>query len=219
VFDFDGVLADTEPLHMHAYQQVIGIAGLLLTREDYYDRYLGYDDVGVLRALARDQDRQLGDEEITDLIARKTARYEELLGHTDVMFPGAADLVRRVAAEVPMAIASGALFNEIAIILERAGLRRLFHAIVAAGDTAQGKPAPDPYLRAVDLLGVPPDRRKGAVVIEDSHWGIESAHAAGLPCIAVAHTYPASELAAADLVVGDIAGLSLDHIRRVAAST
>jgi HAD superfamily hydrolase (TIGR01509 family) len=216
IFDFDGVLADTEPLHLRAYQDVIGAAGLRLSREDYYSRYLGYDDVGVLRALAEDQVRPLTDEEITELIARKTARYEALVGHTDVLFPGAADLVRRLAAEAPLAIASGALLGEIDIILERAGLKRLFHAVVAAGDTARGKPAPDPYLRAVELLEVG-GPGPGVVVIEDSRWGIESAHGAGLRCIAVAQTYPAHELEHADLVVQDIAALTLEQIRGVAA--
>jgi HAD superfamily hydrolase (TIGR01509 family) len=214
IFDFDGVLADTEPLHLRAYQDVIGAAGLRLSREAYYSRYLGYDDVGVLRALAEDQVRPLTDEEITELIARKSARYEALVGHTDVLFPGAADLVRRLAAEAPLAIASGALLGEIDIILVRAGLRRLFHAVVAAGDTGRGKPAPDPYLRAVELLGV---GGPGVVVIEDSRWGIESAHGAGLRCIAVAQTYPAHELEQADLVVQDIAALTLEQIRGVAA--
>ena len=59
IFDFDGVLADSEPLHLRAYQEVLAPRSIALSTTDYYDRYLGFDDVGVFRAVARDQGREL----------------------------------------------------------------------------------------------------------------------------------------------------------------
>jgi beta-phosphoglucomutase len=218
VFDFDGVIADSEPLHLRAYQDVLGTAGLDLTTEDYFDKYLGFDDVGVVRTLAADQGISLSENQLADLIAQKTLRFASLVEETDVLFPGAAECVRRLARVVPIAIASGALLHEIDAILRQAGLRDLFPIIVAAGDTPHGKPAPDPYLRALDLLDIPRsvDTWTGAVAIEDSRWGIESARAAGLKCVAVTQTYSAAQLPGADLVVPDLASLTVDHLHGLA---
>lgn len=211
IFDFDGVLANTEPLHLAAYQDLLREEGLGLTDEEYYGRYLGYDDEGVFRALAAARDRNWPDAAIRQLIQRKSDRFLALLRDRDVLFSGAAALVRALSAAVPLAVASGALRHEIEAVLERADLRRCFGPIVASGDTPASKPAPDPYLKALALIGDGDSR--GCVAIEDSHWGIESAQAAGLRCVAVAHTYAASELGAADLIVEHLNGITLDALR------
>ena len=218
IFDFDGVLADSEPLHLQAYQAVLASHGIELTTTDYYDRYLGFDDLGVFRAVARDQAWELNDETLGELIRVKGQRFNTLVGQGTALFPGAADCVRRLAAEVPVAIASGALGPEIEAMLSIAGLRHHFKVIVASGDTPRSKPAPDPYQRAVELLrpvtsaaGHDPD---GCfVAIEDSKWGIESAIGAGLRCLGIAQTYPADELRAAHMVVSTIGDVALDALR------
>lgn len=218
IFDFDGVLADSEPLHLRAYQDVLAPHGIALAAADYYDRYLGFDDLGVFRAVARDHDWAHSPEALDELIRVKGERFETLAAQGEALFPGAADCVRRVAAEVPIAIASGGLRPEIEAMLSAAGLRRHFAAIVASGDTPLSKPAPDPYLRAVELLRpvTDPSGRDGLfVAIEDSMWGIESALAAGLRCIGVAQTYPAEKLRAAHAVVSTIADVSLDTARAI----
>jgi beta-phosphoglucomutase-like phosphatase (HAD superfamily) len=99
------------------------------------------------------------------------------------------------------------------MILERAGLLQHFRFIVASGDTPASKPAPDPYARAAALHGLP---AAGCVAIEDSRWGIESAKAAGLPCVGITHTYPASELTSADVVIGSLDDFDEFLIRRIA---
>ena len=216
VFDFDGVLADSEPLHLRAYQDVLAPHGIELAAADYYDRYLGFDDIGVFRAIARDRGWARSQEALSELIRVKSERFETLAGQGEALFPGAADCIRRTAAEVPIAIASGGLGPEIEAMLSAAGLRHHFTAIVASGDTPRSKPAPDPYLLAVELLrpfAGPGDRQGLFVAIEDSMWGIESALAAGLRCIGVAQTYPAEQLRAAHAVVSTIADVSLDTAR------
>ena len=224
IFDFDGVLADSEPLHLRAYQEVLAPRGFALSTTDYYDRYLGFDDLGVIRAVARDQGRELSEEALRRLIRIKGERFDTLVEQGEALFPGAADCVHRVAMEVPAAIASGALGPEIEALLSTTGLRDHFKAIVASGDTPRSKPAPDPYLRAVELLrpfvgAAGRDPAACFVAIEDSRWGIASALAAGLRCVGVAQTYPAEELRDAHAVVPTIGDVQLDMLRGLCRST
>ena len=142
VFDFDGVIADTEVLHLRAYQQVLAPEGITISTDEYFDKYLGYDDVGVFKALGRDKGVPMGDGRVKELIAQKSDRYDALSAAGDMLFPGAADFIRAAAAAVPIAIASGALTNEIEEILDRAGLRSLFKVIVGADQTERSKPDP-----------------------------------------------------------------------------
>ena len=207
IFDFDGVIADTEPLHLKAYQDVLEATPLTITTHDYYARYLGYDDVGVFSALAKDQGVTLGRDQLRELIAEKGRRFEAIVGHEDVLFPGAAACIERLEATVPLAIASGALHHEIEAILEHAGLRERFVGIVAADDVAQGKPAPDSYLRAAALLRNAIGRGEDVclVAIEDSRWGIEAARLAGIRCVGLTSSYTAEELGPVDTIVSTLA--------------
>lgn len=209
VLDFDGVLADSEPLHLRSYQEVLAPLGIALTRDEYYGRYLGYDDAGMFARVGEAYGVEMSDVRIAELIAAKSEVFDAMMASSDVLYPGAAALIDRLAEAFPLGIASGALKHEILAILRRAGLEDRFRFIVAAGDTPQSKPAPDPYRRAAELHALPP---ANCLAIEDSHWGIVSARAAGLRCIAVPHTYPASELGAADLVVPDLEAITLTLI-------
>lgn len=210
VFDFDGVLADSEPLHLRTYQEVLSSMGATLPREEYYARYLGYDDEGVFRALSNDRGWGLTEAQISTLIAEKTDAFEQVVAGADVLYPGASDCVARLAAIWPLGIASGALRQDIEPILRRGGIDRHFRFIVAATDSTESKPAPDPYLRAAELHGLAPS---SCVAIEDSRWGIVSAKAAGLWCIGITHTYPVSELMDADAIVASLNEITPELIR------
>lgn len=222
VFDFDGVIADSERLHLRAYQEILAPEGITMSTEDYFARYLGYDDVGVFKALGRDHDVPMDDRRVADLIERKGHRYEALATAGEMLFPGAADFIRTAAAAVPIAIASGALTHEIEEVLERAGLLSLFPVIVGADQTERSKPHPDPYQSAFarlrshsghDLLG------SRTVAIEDSRWGLVSARAAGLRSVAVTNTYSETELRAdAELVVAGLNALTLDALDTLCAA-
>ena len=213
VFDFDGVLADSEPLHLAAYQRLIEPRGIHLDERTYCERYLGYDDEGALRRMADDNGLRLEDEEIERLIVEKGHVFEALVGSRDVLYRGAADCVRRLSAAWPVGIASGAERGDIDLILRGARLEDLFRFIVAAGDTERSKPAPDPYLRAAELHGV---SAAACVAIEDSHWGLESARTAGMRTIAITHTYPRDALSdAADVVIDSLAELTPDLLKRL----
>jgi HAD superfamily hydrolase (TIGR01509 family) len=200
VFDFDGVIANTEPLHFRALQDVLAQQAVALTEADYYSKYLGYDDVGAFGAIAADRGVHWDAGHVAGLVARKAARLEALEGAASVLFPGAAAAIRRMAEECPLGIASGALRAEIMHILNREDLAGFFPVVVAAEDTPTSKPAPEPYLRAVERIAAatgvalaPSD----CVAIEDSRWGLESARSAGLRTVAITHTYPADSLTCA----------------------
>jgi HAD superfamily hydrolase (TIGR01509 family) len=211
VFDFDGVIADSEPLHLRAFQRAFTDFGLTLTAQDYYSRYLGFDDAGVFATVSRDCGAALTADQIATLVAKKGEYVQESLRAGEILFPGAADFIRQAAAAVPIAIASGAQRHEIEEILDATRLRSCFATIVAAGETVRGKPAPDPYARAFQLL----QRSNGAttpgrcVAIEDSRWGLESARGAGLRCVGVTTSYPASDLPGAELIVNGLNTLTI----------
>ena len=125
-----------------------------------------------------------------------------------------------MAAQVPVAIASGALRHEIELILDRSGLRGQFPVIVAAGDTPRSKPAPDPYARAFDLLRESGSLREGAtpahvVAIEDSEWGLQSARGAGLRTVAVLTSYERDRLPSAEEWLPSIGDVTLDHLEHL----
>lgn len=222
IFDFDGVIADSEPLHLTAFQRALAEGGLTLSADDYYSRYLGYDDVGMFEAVARDRGIAMTDRHVTALVARKGAMLQEVLHRGAILFPGAVEFIRAAADEVPIAIASGAMRHEILEVVEAAGVGELFMTIVAAGDTPESKPSPAPYLLAFEQLrkktGRSLDPQK-CVAIEDSKWGLESARGAGLRCVGVTNSYGADELVAAELVVGGLNELTLPALDRLCAKT
>jgi beta-phosphoglucomutase len=222
VFDFDGVIADSEMLHLRAYQQVLAPEGISISSEDYFDKYLGYDDAGVFRAIGKEKGVPMDEGRLQELIARKSTRYDELSAAGDMLFPGAADFIRAAAAAVPIAIASGALTHEIEEILDRASLRSFFPVIVGADQTERSKPHPEPYQTAFDRLRLLTGRDLipwRSVAIEDSRWGLISARGAELRCVAVTNTYSAAELRPdAELVVEGLRALTLDALDELCAN-
>ena len=216
VFDFDGVIADSEPLHLRACQTVLRQDHIELDEDDYYARYVGYDDAGLFDALAKDRGIEVDPARIQRWIESKSKIVERLLASGSILFPGAADCVKRFAQRVPLAIASGALEPEITLVLERAGLREYFTVIASASDGVRGKPAPDLYLLAIaKLRAKTPIEAAACVAIEDSRWGLESARLAGLRCVAVTHTYEADQLDNADLVVQRLGDLTISRVEEL----
>jgi beta-phosphoglucomutase len=203
IFDFDGVIANSEPLHLRAYQEVLEPLGVTLTRERYYRGLLGFDDEGVFTKIAQEEGWE--QRVVETLMAEKSRVMDEAIARADVLYPGAEACIERLAAAFPLGIASGALRHEIETILTRRQLARHFRFIVSAEDTLRGKPAPDPYLRAAERHAVPSVE---CVAIEDSRWGIASAQGAGMKCIAVTHTYPAGELQLADRILSSLEELT-----------
>ena len=212
IFDLDGVLVDSEPLHLRTFQQVLACEKLTLTEQAYFDCYLGYDDRDAFAAVARDNGREFSPEDITRLIAKKTALLKKLLADITPM-PGAVELVRQAAdADVPMAVCSGALREEVELACRAIGLLDCFRTVVSADQVGRSKPDPESYRlslqRLTESTGKPLDAAK-VVAVEDTPAGIESARGAGMKTLAVTNSYPADALAAADRIVTSLADVAL----------
>jgi beta-phosphoglucomutase len=214
IFDFDGVIVDSEPLHYQALRTSLLPEGIQIDEEEYYTHYLAYNDRTAIR-LAVEAHGVSPSPTRLDAIARRKADLFSDLASKIPVFSGAAELVRSLAARVPLAIASGARHEEIDAILKAVGLRDAFAAIVGADDVTRGKPDPEPYMTAMGLLAAraPGLTPAECLVFEDSMAGIASARAAGMTVVAVAHSYPREKLGAAHRVVDSLVGLENDGLR------
>jgi HAD superfamily hydrolase (TIGR01509 family) len=214
IFDCDGVIADTEPLHFASLQSVLAEEGIDLSEECYYREHLGLDDRGCFIKAFSDR-VALAQEELSRLIARKAAEVEPMMRDHLRLFPGAAGLIRSASQRFLLAVASGALLREVELILRTAGVSACFRAIVGAEDVARSKPHPDPFVEALARINAGSATRielTECLVVEDSIYGVQSAHAAGMRCLAVTNSFPREMLAEAELVVASLEDVSLGQL-------
>lgn len=199
LFDYNGVLVDDEAVHLDAFRDALAPLGVAVSEAAYWERYLGFDDVGAFRAMLADAGRTASETQVRELVAAKRPLYLERAREALRCFGGARELVERRAAHGPVGIVSGALRSEIELGLDVLKVKEHVRVIVAAEDTAACKPSPEGYLLGIERLaacaGNATARR--ALVIEDSLAGVEAAKTAGLTCLAVAHSYGAARLAEA----------------------
>lgn len=219
IFDLDGTIANTEPLHYEAFARILHGEGIELDRDDYFRRLIGFDDRDCFTTVLKDAGRSVPEAALADLTARKAAVYQEMIAGRDVTFPGAVEFVRRCAQRFPLAVATGTLRVEAETILARAGVRELFADIVAAEDVEHGKPAPDCFEKALGRLGFllrlrPPLQPAQCLVVEDTVAGVQAAHRAAMPVLAVCHDASPEALRAAEVVCKSIGEVDLDQVLR-----
>jgi len=221
IFDFDGVITDSEILHFRAFNEVLGQHGLELTKKEYYSKYLGLSDVDCYGMLIEEGRLNLDTSQIPTLMQRKTRIFENLANAEGKIIEGVhAFLDHLTSQSVPIAICSGALRAEIELILEGANLRPLFEVIVSAEEVTQGKPDPEGFLMALTRLNectATPITPARCVVIEDSHWGLQAAQAAGMHTVAVTNTYDADQLGKAEIVIDRLDRLTVQDLSRLCA--
>src|SRR5262249_41438303 len=152
IFDFNGVLADDDPIHMEAFRRVVKEERLSFTDEEYLDKYLPLNDRDCFRTLFTEHSRPLSPHKLDDLIRRKSVYYFEAIAEKTVLFEDAAMAVKAATSRFWLAIASGARREEILHILEQGGIKECFSAIVSAEDVRFGKPHPEPFSRAHEKL-------------------------------------------------------------------
>ena len=203
LLDFNGTLSDDEPLLFAIFQELFAELSRPISEAEYYDQLAGLSDPEVV-------EKWLGRPD-PDVVARKIERYRELSADGSTVPVEARQAVLDAAGQVAVAVVSGSARSEIEPVLAAAGLASSIAALVASDDVERGKPAPDGYLKALELLGIGPDE---AVAVEDSDVGIAAAKAAGLRCVAVTGTLPPDRLSAADEI---IERLDSDFVRRVLA--
>jgi HAD superfamily hydrolase (TIGR01509 family) len=223
IFDFNGVIINDEPLHFAAMRDTVADFGIHLTERAYWTKYLPFDDAQCLESICRDQAFPLNATEKEDALARKSRYYKNLIQGGFSLFPGAAQFIIAAAERYPLAVASGARREEIESTLELTGLKRYFFTIVAAEDFHLGKPHPESYLLALELLNAalnaPPIRPAECLVIEDSVGGVRGARAAGMACMAVTNSYPREALAAANIVVASLDAIPVDKLQDLVEGT
>jgi beta-phosphoglucomutase family hydrolase len=196
VFDMDGVIVDSEPLHARAFREVFADLGYGETHGMDFQSYYGRSD----RALWEDfVAKHHPPQPFEELMALKQNRLIGLLREEQPIFAGLRVLLRRLAARYPLAVASGSNHPVIDAVLEMQDLRRFFSVVVSVEDVRREKPAPDVFLRAAERLGVPPGR---CCVVEDSEMGVRAGIAAGMVVVAITNTLPPERLGAAHWVVG-----------------
>jgi beta-phosphoglucomutase len=219
IFDFDGVVVDSEPVHLMCFRRVLETVGVELSDSDYYERYLGYDDRDCLKIAARDAGVDLDEERIARLTAEKTALVQRAFAESLQPLPGAVELIRAAAAaDVALGVCSGALREEIVLASRTLGVLDCFRAIVPAEDVARGKPDPEGYLKVRERLAAVTGREMlpaRCVAVEDSPAGIDAARAAGMKVLAVTNSYSAARLEEADRVVDSLANVTLRSLEEL----
>ena len=195
IFDFNGTLSHDEPILCEIFCDLFAEYGRPLSAQEYFDELAGLSDPEIVRTwLGREHPN------VDEVIERRVARYRELVADGSSVPEAVRDALRYAAEHVPVAIVSGAARAEIETVIEAAGLSDAVRAIVAAEDVDNGKPHPDGYRRALELLG---NGRNASDVLafEDTEAGVASAKAAGLRCFGVLGTLAPARLAAADEIV------------------
>lgn len=195
IFDMDGVIVDSEPRHERAFLEVFDEMGFGQTHGIHFPAYIGRSDRAVwLDFVARHNPSQ----SLEHLTQWKQNRFLEILRRDEPIFEGLPDLVEKLALHYQLAVASGSLHPVIDEVLAIKNLRRFFPVVVSVQDVARGKPAPDVFLRAAELMRIAP---ADICVIEDSVAGVEAALAAGMQVIAITNSFAAEKLSRATHVV------------------
>jgi len=195
IFDMDGVIVDSEPRHERAFLEVVREIGYADKLAMSFADYIGRSDKELwLDFVAKHQPPQ----PMTELLARKRQRMVDILRREQPVFAGLPELLEKLAARYLLALASGSERPVVAEVLKLKQLDRRFSAVVSGSDIQRGKPAPDIFLRAAELLKVAP---RSCCVVEDSKPGVAAGLAAGMQVIAITNTHPAQALQHATHVV------------------
>jgi len=219
VFDFDGIIVDSEPLHYRAFQKVLEPLGAGFSWAEYSDKYMGFDDRDAFREAFREAGLPLGEHYLSELITLKAALFHEVASEGVSSYPGVVELIKSISGNYPLAICSGALRSDIQPVLEMLSIQDCFDSVVTAEDVSASKPDPASYRLAVNKLQmVFPNNEITAsesVAIEDTPAGIKSAKGAGLKVLSVTNSYQEKDLCSADMVVKSLAGLTMETFSRL----
>lgn len=233
IFDFDGVIVDSEALHLRSFNRVLSRHGIKITTKDYYQDYLGLSDLDCFKLLIS-RGQLKGDPcQIEELRKDKNREFEKLAKTETSVIEGVAGFLQMLwQNDIPMAIYSCALLAEIELMLKQSHLRRFFEVIVSAEDVKKSKPDPEGFLLALQKLNQRrhftetqqnnitgekqnPILPEECVVIEDSHWGLEAANAAGMHTIAITNSYDAEQLAMAEKIISRLDELKTDDLQKL----
>ncbi len=218
IFDFDGIIADAEPLHLEAFRKVLRQDGIDISEKQYYDRYLALDDRTFFIEILKDSDRDFDDPMVEKYIEKKSTIFNKYLKEEIKLFPGVKEFVCRMNERYLLAIGSGALKHEIEFILHNNCIGEKFLVIVSAEDVQKCKPDPEVFLKVLQRINeilkpesdtVSPSE---CLVIEDSFSGIKAAKTAMMKSLAVTNSYTSERLGEADLIVKSLEDVSFEDL-------
>jgi beta-phosphoglucomutase len=216
IFDFDGVITDSEILHLRAFNKVLSQFGVEINKKEYYTRYLGFTDSDCFNQLISDGLLKTNKSRIPELRKQKNQVFEELAKNDGKTIEGVKEFLDLLSQnQIPSAICSGALQTEIEMILEEAKLRHFFVTIVSAEQVRRGKPHPEGFLLTLKKLNQEfryPISAEECVVIEDSIWGLHAAGSAGMHSIAVTNSYDAEQLNMAEKIVSNLNEITMEDL-------
>jgi beta-phosphoglucomutase len=216
LFDFDGVLVNSEPLHFFAFSEVLRAEKIPLTEAEYYQELIGFDDRGAFKYVFEKNQRTLDPKTFLRVMTRKKEQMlTQIYSRKYQALPGVEQFVRSLWRTYPLAICSGALIDEVEMMLAGVALRDCFSVLVGAEDVSLGKPDPQGYLLTLKLLS---EKLKTALqpgdclVVEDAPAVIRSIRTVGFPVLAVATSYPPEKLADANWITKS---LDPDQVQKV----
>ncbi len=219
IFDFDGVIADSEPCHFTATNEALAGFGIQLKKQDYYADYLGFTDYELFEAVGKKHKTDYKGVSIEQLVEQKAKAFEKLIKQHGHLIDGIAELIEQLKKDkIKIAVNSGASLADIKIMLAGVAFENSFDVIVSADDITNGKPDPQSYLLTLERLNAVSDSpisAKQCVVLEDSRWGIISAKKAGMYVIAVTNSYPTEELKEAEMIVDLVRQLKISELHKL----
>jgi len=222
IFDMDGVICDSEPLHMQAFQEILKREGIMITDQEYYDKYLAHDDRGSFDAALSAHQRPAVDvKRMNALLTAKARAFDELMKERMIIYPGVDAFVKKASQKLSLALASGARRLEVEYVLKKAKIRDVFSAIVSADEVKNGKPQPESFLRALELMnqsrldGTSEIQASETLVIEDSPRCIKTANGLGMKTVGMATSYKPEELKDAHLVIDTLVGLEIETLEKL----
>ena len=221
IFDFDGVITDSEVLHLRAFNRSLVPYGVEISTKDYYTNYLGFSDFDCYKTLVDNGLLKIDERQIAGIIKEKSKIFEVLSKTEGQTIEGVHEFLQMLEKnKIPMAICSGSLLVEIEVMLEESRLRHFFCEIVSAEQVKKGKPHPEGFLLALKKLNKnshPPIAAGECIIIEDSQWGLQAGKAAGMHTVAVTNSYEAGQLTMAEKIVAHLNELTIDEMQKLCA--
>ena len=207
IFDMDGVLVNNDEFHYRSFEMFCEKYGITITPEIYTTKITGRTNEVILKGLFGDS---ISPEKINELAYEKEAIYRDIFKPYIKPAEGLVELLERAYRKnIPCAVASNGPFENIDFVLDETGIRKYFNVIVNATMVKEGKPAPDIYLKAAELLGHSTDE---CIVFEDSPTGIKAARTAKIKVIGLSTTHKEHELLDTEFIVKDFTDKRLEEI-------
>ena len=195
IFDFDGVIFDSESLHLQAFNEVLKNHDITISEEDYYKNFISFDDKGVFEKLIDDK------QTVDQLIKDKNNFFEKYSIDNGLLFDGVSELIEKLSSKYILCIGSGAKRSEIISILKKFNLESFFEVIISADDVNYSKPNPETFQKVIDILNESENIRAiDCLVIEDTPGGIMAAKSADMYCASITNTFDESLLKDADFI-------------------